>query len=513
VSELDEDNNEKSLTPWQVRQNDIPTPDLLVERVWIEPASPEETSRYTIKTSIKNRGLGKATAPGVFNDIDCLFYFGNQKVGQKSFHELNAGQSMILEVGESDGASLIAPKAGNYNVRVIVDANRDVVESDESNNDSRIDVTVRPPTLPRLFISNIDPATDEIRRPGEPIEYKITVTDSQGRPIQRAVVSGRDDLSDTTYSVASPTDAAGQTTYSTSVPIGRAAGMYSIWFIASNSAFNSSGPITRKVRVVEVANKVLRITDVQPASDRRKIRISYHLSLPNTALGDVKIDFSRNGGASFDIAPGNALSGDLGTIASGSHEIFWDAAVTLAVQTFNPNFKARIMVATGGDILSAVSEPFVVDIQGLTGGLVVQGKVRDDQTRLPISASVKSGTATAQTDGEGNYSLVNVSLVDDNKIIVSAVGYLPQSIPVQPSPGTRLLTLLDVFLKKPAGQATKPVVSRLKGKYEGTFLADLKVLNEYSATIDWNGASPGTVRFYANDQPINTNPLVGSGPD
>ena len=35
--------------------------------------------------------------------------------------------------------------------------------------------------------------------------------------------------------------------------------------------------------------------------------------------------------------------------------------------------------------------------------------------------------------------------------------------------------------------------------------------NEYGATVNWNGATPGSVNFYANDQLVGT--VTGAGPD
>jgi PKD repeat protein len=45
------------------------------------------------------------------------------------------------------------------------------------------------------------------------------------------------------------------------------------------------------------------------------------------------------------------------------------------------------------------------------------------------------------------------------------------------------------------GATTSPVVTALTWQYGGTFLSNVSITNQLTATVDWQGQSPGTVRF------------------
>ena len=44
-----------------------------------------------------------------------------------------------------------------------------------------------------------------------------------------------------------------------------------------------------------------------------------------------------------------------------------------------------------------------------------------------------------------------------------------------------------------------PLVTGVKAKYDGIFLSAVSLLNDYTASVKWNGFTPGNVEFYVND--------------
>ncbi len=158
------------------------------------------------------------------------------------------------------------------------------------------------------------------------------------------------------------------------------------------------------------------------------------------------------------------------------------------------------------DISSAMSPVFAVDLQPLIGGLTVNGRVMSAATRQPLSgASVSLAGQNTSTAGNGTFSLANVSLASGNTLTVSKNGFVTDTETPNVPTGSKSVTVPDILLQAASGNL--PVVTRLKAKYEGIFLSAASLLNDYTASVNWNGRTPGSVKFYVNGtlrQTVNT---------
>jgi Concanavalin A-like lectin/glucanases superfamily/CARDB len=145
-----------------------------------------------------------------------------------------------------------------------------------------------------------------------------------------------------------------------------------------------------------------------------------------------------------------------------------------------------------------------------SGGLVVKGRVLDGASHETlVGASVGLGGQNTTTLSDGSYSFANVSLVAGNTLSVSLAGYIGTSLSVIPPPGATVLTLPDLFLQS-IPPTNQPVVTSLNPTYQPVFIAGLPVTDDFTASVNWNGSTPGAVEFYANGQLINS--LSGAGP-
>ena len=137
ISESNDRNNDRSenLTVAQA-----PKPDLIVEDIWLEPASPVEGTSYRVKARVKNIGEARATCPGTCNQ-EIFFYVNNVNVGEDNYDNLDPNQIITLE-----SPRLTAPSAGSHAIRAKADANNEVPESRESNNELSEPFTTNPVT-------------------------------------------------------------------------------------------------------------------------------------------------------------------------------------------------------------------------------------------------------------------------------------------------------------------------------------------------------------------------------
>jgi hypothetical protein len=154
---------------------------------------------------------------------------------------------------------------------------------------------------------------------------------------------------------------------------------------------------------------------------------------------------------------------------------------------------------------SAVSPAFTVDLQ-MT--VTVKGRVLSAANRAPlVGVTVTLAGLQTTTDGQGTFSLPNAPLASGNQLTASKTGYAQYVAPVPAPPGAVLVTLPDILLHSGTG----PIVTSLTPRYDGIFIADVPVQNTYTATVNWNGTTPGTVRFLWNGSPLQQQ--TGAGPD
>lgn len=156
------------------------------------------------------------------------------------------------------------------------------------------------------------------------------------------------------------------------------------------------------------------------------------------------------------------------------------------------------------------SPVFAVNLQGLSGGLAVNGRVLNGTSHQPLSGvSVSLAGQNATTLSDGTYSLANVSLATGSALNASLSGYLTASLTIAPPSGASVFTVPDVLLQlTPA--ANQPAVTSLNAIREPVFISGLPITDDFTATVNWNGSTPSAVNFYANGQLVNT--LTGSGP-
>ncbi len=153
---------------------------------------------------------------------------------------------------------------------------------------------------------------------------------------------------------------------------------------------------------------------------------------------------------------------------------------------------------------SADSNVTAVDTRDNT--LTVSGRVRAATNSAAISGAAVSlrGQNTA-TAGDGTFTLSGVVLASGNTLTVSKSGYMTDTETPNIPAGSKSITLGDILLQAAGGSL--PVVTGLKPKYEGIFLSGASVLNDYTASVNWNGRTPGSVKFYVNGalrQTVNT---------
>lgn len=229
-----------------------------------------------------------------------------------------------------------------------------------------------------------------------------------------------------------------------------------------------------------------------------RVRIDYQLSLPNGVFGDVSVAFSANGGATWNIVPqSGSLSGNFGSgISSGSRSIQWNATAQLAANTYNNNFRVRLVATANGASFTSISQPFTIDLRGLQGGLTVAGKVRNAITGQGLSGVSVSLAGQSTTTGlDGKYTLSNVVLANGNTITASMLGFGTDTKTISAPAGSTQCTQ-DFTLSPVSG--TKPVVTGVKAKYDAIFIAGISLVNDYTASVDWRSKGASKVHFFWN---------------
>ena len=133
----------------------------------------------------------------------------------------------------------------------------------------------------------------------------------------------------------------------------------------------------------------------------------------------------------------------------------------------------------------------------LGDGLDLSGRVLDRQTQTGVvDALVSLGSNSCTTGADGRFEFIDISPTDGTALTVSKSGYIAYADVVEVQAGTRQAALEDILLVRE--EVGKPVVTRVKAKYNGLFLSSLEIYNEITANVDWNGTAAGKVRFLAN---------------
>lgn len=162
---------------------------------------------------------------------------------------------------------------------------------------------------------------------------------------------------------------------------------------------------------------------------------------------------------------------------------------------------ARAATSTG------TSPSFVLDLE--VGNLTVQGRVVAAASRQPISgATVTLAGLNTSSGGDGRFTFNNVSLALGNELVAGKSGYANSSVYVAAPAGATSVSLSDVLLSTGTG----PVITHVDKRYPGAlFLYGVPLLERYTARVNWNGHTPGSVVFRADGTTLAT--LTGAGPE
>ncbi|MGD0794199.1 MAG: CARDB domain-containing protein [Dehalococcoidales bacterium] len=123
IKEQDKSNNSKSVT--------IPAPDLVIDLITWTPEKPVEIGLVTFTVGIKNRGYGQSPGTLLYCYIDSAAPL-SLKTG-----EIGPGGTTSITFTNSF-------MSGGHVIRLIADGNDAVAESDESNNEKTINISVQP---------------------------------------------------------------------------------------------------------------------------------------------------------------------------------------------------------------------------------------------------------------------------------------------------------------------------------------------------------------------------------
>jgi hypothetical protein len=126
----------------------------------------------------------------------------------------------------------------------------------------------------------------------------------------------------------------------------------------------------------------------------------------------------------------------------------------------------------------------------------VLGRVLNQKSRGPMpSVLVILAGKSDTTVADGTFVLNDVPTCGNLTIQAANAGYATYSTELSVPLDASTITLPDILLQN---NSVNPVVTGVKPKYDGLFLSGLRFVNEYVASVDWGGASPGRVEFTAN---------------
>jgi len=154
------------------------------------------------------------------------------------------------------------------------------------------------------------------------------------------------------------------------------------------------------------------------------------------------------------------------------------------------------------------SPNITVDTRG-AGDLTVTGRVLNAQANTPLSGATVSlaGLNTTSADN-GTFTLTNVNLAVGSTLTASAAGFVSQTRTVVAAADQKAVNVGDISLTP---TTDKPVVESVKPDVDGIFLAGFGLIPTLTATVNWNGTTPGSVQFWVNGSLFATR--TGAGPE
>ena len=161
VIESNENNNESSVTITSI------TPDLVVQSISWDPLSPVAGENVTFAFIVRNQGNGKVASSYGY------FYIDGNRQSTITFQ--------AMEPGEIYTATFEWPvKSGEYPLKLIIDPNNSIIESDEDNNEMTVDFT---PIIPDFYVKSFE-CSPSIPSVGETVNFTVTIG-NKGRSMVR----------------------------------------------------------------------------------------------------------------------------------------------------------------------------------------------------------------------------------------------------------------------------------------------------------------------------------------
>ncbi|MBE0540093.1 MAG: carboxypeptidase regulatory-like domain-containing protein [Verrucomicrobia bacterium] len=151
----------------------------------------------------------------------------------------------------------------------------------------------------------------------------------------------------------------------------------------------------------------------------------------------------------------------------------------------------------------------VITVDTRVVAIAVSGRVLDAASRAPVSgAAVSLAGQNTSSSSAGLFSFANVA-ASGNTLAVSKSGYATYTGTVPVPAGANAVMLPDVLLQA-APVGNKPVVTGVRTRHEGMFLGGIAMLNDFTATVNWQGLAPNQVRFYVNGNLAATRTTSGT---
>jgi hypothetical protein len=159
---------------------------------------------------------------------------------------------------------------------------------------------------------------------------------------------------------------------------------------------------------------------------------------------------------------------------------------------------AGMALSVGAQGGSSSAESNVTTVDTRDRPIAVSGRVLDAATRAPIGgAAVSLAGQNTTTASSGQFGFAAVARSGGSTLVVSKSGYPVHTETLAVPAGVNPYVVPDVVLQP--GSGNQPVVTGIRPKYDGLFLSGASILNEYTATVNWNGKTPKSVEFYVND--------------
>lgn len=248
--------------------------------------------------------------------------------------------------------------------------------------------------------------------------------------------------------------------------------------------------------------KIASISAVQLGDASGRVQISYTLGChPTSQVANVAVSFSTNAGLLWTALNAGVLTGDFGSgIGSGSRLVTWNAS---AEPIRNYNTLIRLIATTGSETVTNVSDRFNLDVLSLNSGLRVRGRVCSATTRLPlVSADIRMANTNVvgAVLSDGYFVLNNLGIIYGNTLTVSNAGFAASVQQVDVPAGSVEIAVPTIYLQPLPPKA--PVITALTPRMQGIFVHGVRMDNDFTASVNWNGLVPDAVVLYANNRVI-----------